>query len=105
MKFLDAVPSAKRNRAGERNVGKKEKKRGDERGKSAALDAPRSPIISRRGWKVIGIGVGVAALGYVVLSFTDARGQNIASTLSPLLILSGYAVIGAGIILRDPPSA
>jgi hypothetical protein len=58
-------------------------------------------MISRRGWKTIGGGAAIAALGYLVLSFTDPRGQNLASTVSPFLILGGYATIGAGILLRD----
>ncbi len=58
--------------------------------------------VSKRGWKVIGAGVGVAALGYVVLSFTDPAGQNWASNLCPFLILGGYAAIAVGIVLPDP---
>lgn len=63
--------------------------------------APESGI-SRRGWKVIGAGIAVLVLGYTVLCFTDPKGQNWASTLSPFLILGGYAVIGAGILTPDP---
>ena len=57
--------------------------------------------ISKRGWKVIGIGIGVVALGFLVLSFTDPAGQNWASNLCPFLILGGYATIGFGIVLPD----
>ena len=57
--------------------------------------------VSRRGWKVIGLGIGIAAIGYVVLSFTDPAGQNWASNLCPFLILGGYATIGVGIVLPD----
>jgi hypothetical protein len=57
--------------------------------------------ISKRGWRIIGIGVLVAILGYVVLSFTDPMGENFASHLSPLLIIGGYGIIGYGIIARD----
>jgi hypothetical protein len=62
---------------------------------------PATPI-SRRGWKTIGIGIGIVILGFVVLSFTDPRGQNFASHLSPFLILGGYTTIGFGILLKDP---
>lgn len=58
--------------------------------------------ISKRGWKTIFLGAGIAAAGYVVLSFTDPAGQNWASNLCPFLILGGYACIGVGIILPDP---
>lgn len=33
---------------------------------------------------------------------TDPMGQNWASNLSPFLILGGYALIGLGIVLKDP---
>jgi hypothetical protein len=84
-------------------MGRKDRRREEEKAK-AGENPPRSPIISRRGWKTIGVGAGVAALGYLVLSFTDPRGQNLASTISPFLILGGYAAIGAGILVRDRSS-
>jgi hypothetical protein len=59
--------------------------------------------ISRRGKKVIGIGVSVVVLGFWILTYTDPAGQNWASRLSPLLLVIGYALIGVGIILPDPP--
>lgn len=58
--------------------------------------------ISKRGWLVIGLGIGVAAIGYWVLTFTDPAGRNWASNLSPFLILGGYAIIGAGIMIPPP---
>lgn len=59
--------------------------------------------ISKKGWRIIGVGVGIVALGFLVLSFTDPQGQNFASHLSPFLILGGYAVIGFGILAKDTP--
>ena len=56
--------------------------------------------ISTRGWKVIGAGIGVVVLGFIVLSFTDPGGQNWASTLSPFLILGGYAAVAVGILQK-----
>jgi uncharacterized membrane protein len=60
--------------------------------------------ISRRGKKLILVGIGVVALGFWVLSYTDPAGQNWASTLSPFLIVAGYVLIGVGIVLPDPPA-
>lgn len=57
--------------------------------------------ISKRGWKVIGLGIGIVIIGFYVLSLTDPAGQNWASKLSPFLILGGYACIGVGIILPN----
>ena len=58
--------------------------------------------ISKRGWKVIGLGIGIVAIGFYILSLTDPAGQNWASNLCPFLILGGYATIGIGIVLPDP---
>jgi dipeptide/tripeptide permease len=64
--------------------------------------APASPLLSRRGKIVIGIGVLTVALGFWLLTFTDPAGQNWASNLCPFVILGGYALIGIGIVLPDP---
>ncbi len=60
--------------------------------------------VSKRGWKVIGTGVGIVLLGFFVLSLTDPEGRNWASNLSPFLILGGYGVIAWGIVLPDSPT-
>lgn len=75
----------------------KKKKRGDE-----AVMGGDAPLLSRRGWRIVGIGTGVVILGFIVLTFADPRGQNFASELSPFLILGGYAAIGFGIVAKDP---
>src|SRR3954468_8476201 len=64
--------------------------------------ARRRPLISKRGKKVIGLGVGGVVLGFWILTYTDPAGQNWASTLSPALLVLGYALIGVGIVLPDP---
>lgn len=64
----------------------------------AAAQTPSG--ISSKGWKVIGAGAGVVALGFIVLSFTDPAGQNWASCLSPFLLLGGYGTIAAGILQK-----
>ena len=58
--------------------------------------------ISKRGKKLIFIGIGVLIVGFLVLTRTDPAGQNWASHLSPFLIIGGYAIIGIGIIFPDP---
>ena len=57
--------------------------------------------VSKRGWKVIALGMAVVAIGFYVLSLTDPAGQNWASNLCPFLILGGYATIGIGIVLPE----
>ena len=66
-----------------------------------SVPAP-APLLSRRGKKVIGSGIGLLIAGFFILTRTDPSGQNWASTVSPLLLVCGYALIGVGIILKDP---
>ena len=58
--------------------------------------------LSRVGKKVIFSGVGLAIAGYYVLTLADPMGQNMAATISPFLILGGYALVGLGLLVRDP---
>lgn len=53
--------------------------------------------ISPQGKKVIGAGVALIALGFVVLSYADPLGRNWASSTTPFLILGGYALVAMGI--------
>lgn len=80
-------------------MGKKDKKK-------AHLPPSSVPVapsaISKRGWKVIGSGILTVFVGFVVLAFTDPQGQNLASQVSPFLIIIGYATIGVGIVLKGP---
>ena len=71
---------------------------------SASAPARSGPLISKRGKKVIGIGVAGVVLGFWILTYTDPAGKNWASTLSPALLVLGYALIGVGIVLPDPNS-
>jgi hypothetical protein len=52
---------------------------------------------SPAGKALIWSGAGLVALGFVVLSRADAFGRNWAASLSPFLILGGYALMGLGI--------
>jgi hypothetical protein len=66
----------------------------------AQQQAPIEPI-SSKGKKVIGMGVGILVLGFIVLCFTDPMGRNWASLLSPFLIVGGYVLVGIGIFLPE----
>jgi len=66
--------------------------------KPRQIPAANMQGVSARGWKVIGIGIAVVAVGFFVLSLTDPGGQNWASTVSPFLLLGGYATIAFGIV-------
>ena len=57
--------------------------------------------ISRLGRKIIFSGIAVLVAGFLVLTKTDPSGQNLASMLSPFLILGGYFIIGIGIFVPD----
>jgi len=74
-------------------VGGKEKK--------SPRSAAAPPLISRKGWRCIAAGIAIAAVGYLLLSHTDPAGRNWASRISPVLILTGYGVVGYGILARD----
>ncbi|MFH1367883.1 MAG: hypothetical protein ABII64_02025 [Elusimicrobiota bacterium] len=57
--------------------------------------------ISAIGKKIIIAGIIVLAAGYFILTKTDPAGQNLASKISPFLILGGYALIGIGIAVPE----
>ncbi len=82
----------------------KEKRLKDRDRPTPDLAISQAPLISKRGWKMIGVGISLLVGGFVLLSFTDPRGQNIPSQLSPFIIIGGYALIGWGIISKDPPT-
>jgi hypothetical protein len=64
------------------------------------MPAPASGL-SKTGIKVIIAGVMLLIIGFFVLSKTDPEGQNLASKLSPFLILGGYVCIGVGIAIPE----
>jgi hypothetical protein len=82
-------------------MSKKDKKK-TLHGDASFAEKGGEPAVSRRGWKIIGIGVLTVVIGYIVLAFTDPRGENLASRVSPLLLILGYTLIGVGIVTRDP---
>src|SRR5258708_39930341 len=70
----------------------------------AAVTKSAGPWVSKRGKKIIALGVGLVVLGFWILTYTDPAGQNWASTVSPALLVLGYAIIGLGIVIPDPSS-
>jgi hypothetical protein len=61
--------------------------------------------VSSRGKKIMAAGVILVLVGFFVLTRTDPAGKNWASTVSPLLLVLGYAIIGLGIVFPDPSPA
>lgn len=91
-------------------MSKKKKRRLEDAQKTTGGDAPASAAsdggesLSSTGLKTMAAGVVVAALGFLVLSRADSMGRNWAASLSPFLILGGYAVVGWGIFRDDSPA-
>jgi hypothetical protein len=46
----------------------------------------------------IGGGIATLILGAILLNFTDPAGSNLASTISPLSLTTGYVLIAIGLI-------
>jgi len=76
-------------------------------------DRPAPPLpsepLSPRGKLLAGAGGALVIAGFVLLSFADAQGRNLAAVVSPFLLIGGYAAIGVGLFLPPapplPPSA
>jgi len=71
-------------------------------------EIPSAPALSphdhfgRANWLLIGAGIVLLVVGFVVLALADERAANLAGRLSPFLILGAYGLIFAGLILRAP---
>lgn len=63
-----------------------------------------APTLSRRSRHGLILGVILLLIGFSVLSLADARAQNWAGHLAPLILVLGYTVIGVSLVLKDPPS-
>ena len=70
--------------------------------KTKSISSSSEPVISKKGLKIVGGGIATVIIGFIVLSFTDPHGANMASHVSPFLIIGGYAIVGIGIIAKDP---
>ncbi|HEX4049162.1 MAG TPA: hypothetical protein VH309_15050 [Elusimicrobiota bacterium] len=64
---------------------------------------PPSAALNPLGKKLVLAGGALVVLGFVVLSRADSLGRNWAASLSPFLILGGYAAIGIGLFLPPAP--
>lgn len=91
----------------------KKKRRKEERergGRTPGGDVPEASALdeadplSATGKKTIAGGAVLCAVGFVILTKADAMGRNWAASISPFLILGGYAVMGWGIFRTDPPA-
>jgi len=54
---------------------------------------------NKKGLYIIGAAVAILIAGYFVLSKVNADASNWAGVVSPILIISGYIGIGAGILV------
>lgn len=74
-------------------------------------DRPASPSprvglpepLSPRGKMLVAAGGTLVVSGFVVLSFADPAGRNLAALVSPFLLIFGYGAVALGIIL--PPAS
>ena len=69
--------------------------------KTTDIKSASPPPITKRGKRVIAAGIGLVVIGFWVLTYTDPAGQNWASTLSPFLLIAGYALVGIGIVVPE----
>ena len=51
-------------------------------------------------WILLAVGILFLILGYFTLTLVDARAENTAGILAPLLILGGYIVLFISMIVR-----
>ncbi len=62
-----------------------------------------SAALNPLGKKLVMAGGSLVVLGFAALSRADSLGRNWAASLSPFLILGGYAAIGVGLFLPPAP--
>ncbi len=58
------------------------------------------PQISKVGKRIIIYSLITLVIGFFLLKFTDPEGKNLASTLSPILIILSYIFIALGLIVE-----
>ena len=57
--------------------------------------------VSKRGRKILLIGIVGYVLAFIILSMVDSEATNWASVVSPLLFVSSFITIALGIIAKD----
>lgn len=57
--------------------------------------------ISKKGFKIIIFSIFSLAIGFLLLRFTNSEGDNWASIVSPIIIISSYIFIAIGILAKD----
>lgn len=78
-----------------------------EPGRGGAENTMEEERFAPAGVRLMICGVATLAAGFLVLSKADPMGRNWAGSLSPFLILGGYALVGLGVFWREgeTPSA
>lgn len=56
--------------------------------------------ITKRGLKIIVVGIFSLIFGFILLGFSNSEGDNLASVVSPFIIIFSYVLIGIGIITK-----
>jgi hypothetical protein len=54
---------------------------------------------NKKGLYIIGIALGVLALGYIILSKVNSDASNWQGAVSPILIIGGYILVAVGIMV------
>jgi hypothetical protein len=83
-------------------MGHKQSKKSKQEKRLPPSAAAPAPFLSRRGKRVIAAGAAAVVVGFFILTLTDPAGRNWASIVSPFLLVAGYALIGVGLVVRDP---
>lgn len=74
----------------------------EETGKDSNIskEANSSEKLEKKNVILFGIGFIILILGYFVLTYTDSRGQNWASILSPIMLVGAYIIMGISMIIK-----
>ena len=71
-------------------------------GKSRTLDVPEAELPQRINYMILGLGVAVVIIGFLVMAAGDAV-SSLSVTLAPMILFIGFCVIiPIGIIYKQP---
>lgn len=62
-----------------------------------------APVFARRNYVLLGVGVGMLALGYVLMALDGSLDGFVALTLAPILIAAGYGGVVWSALYRARP--